>query len=486
MTTPTIDKNDAVTPDMFRPKPGTAAEAEMISRPVLTYFQDALIRFRQNRIAMTALIILGLIFATGMIGPLFFPPVVSGISYENQQNPNSTLQPPTLGQILLVVEEGRFPEPLIDESFDYEAPPPESLEPPKNLQIIGRATVDGVTLAWDPIPGAIGYQVYRGTRSQVGDAELFAKDPSARALFLSRIDDPAQHSYTDAIGLDPSDSYVYIVMAIASDPETGEEVLSPTGATVETIITKTIKLSNARNLDPEAKVDDTLRGHASIFGTDALGRDVFARMVKGTQVNFFLALLIPTIAILVGLIYGAISGLVGGLVDTIMMRIVEILYMIPDLLLMILIQLALGKGIFSLIIAMSVLSWLSYARVFRGEVLRLREIEFVHASRLLGANTMRLVLRHISPNLLGLMLVMWSARIPGVIISEAFLSLLGLGLEPPAASWGMVLTEAGKQFQAHPEQFFLSAGVMAATLLSFFLVGDGLTDAFDPKQRGRG
>lgn len=486
MTTMQQPSHDELTPDLFRPKPGNASDAEAITRPILTYFQDAVVRFRKNRIARTALWVLMAIFLIGLIGPFFFPADQQGISYENQQNPNFTQQNPTMGEKLLVVgEDSSMPEPLIAENFDYSAAPPVPLAPPANLKVTGAPSIDGVTLEWDPIPGALGYKIFRGTSSGgLNEEKEYAEDPEGSSLLLTRIDDAAQHSFTDAMGLDPSEQYIYIVAAVGANPDTGEEVTSK-GATVRAKLAKTIKLSDARELKSDAKPGDELRGRTYLFGTDSLGRDVFARMVEGTRVDFFLALLIPTIAILLGLLYGAISGLVGGVVDMVMMRIIEVLYMIPELLLMILIQLALGKGIFSLIVAMSALGWLGYARVFRGEVLRLREIEFVHASRLLGASTLRLVFRHISPNLLGLMLVMWSARIPGVIVSEAFLSLLGLGLEPPAASWGMVLTEAGKQFQAHPAQFFLSAAVMATTLLSFFLVGDGLTDAFDPKQRGR-
>jgi oligopeptide transport system permease protein len=208
-------------------------------------------------------------------------------------------------------------------------------------------------------------------------------------------------------------------------------------------------------------------------------------MVSGTRIDFFLALLVPTVSLLIGLCYGAISGLMGGKVDMILMRIVEILDTLPELLLLILIQVALGKGVGSLVIALCAFSWTGYARVLRGEVLRLREIEFVHASRLLGAPLMSIVFRHVAPNLLGVIIVMWSAQIPRIITSEAFLSLFGLGVEAPMATWGTVLQDAAAHFQQYPAQFFLPAGILAATLLAFYTLGDALRDAFDPKLRGR-
>jgi oligopeptide transport system permease protein len=244
-------------------------------------------------------------------------------------------------------------------------------------------------------------------------------------------------------------------------------------------------LSDAQELEPQAAVGDTVVGRPHFFGTDALGRDIFSRMVSGTRVDFFLALLVPTIALLFGLAYGAISGLAGGKVDTFLMRVIEIIDSLPELLLFILLQVAMGKGIPSLIIALSAFAWTSYARILRGEVLRLREIEFVHASRLLGASTRSLIFRHIAPNLLGVILVLWSGHIPRIITYEAFLSLLGLGVEAPMATWGTVLQEAGNRFQIAPLQFFMPASIMAITLLAFFLLGDALRDAFDPKLRGR-
>ena len=300
-------------------------------------------------------------------------------------------------------------------------------------------------------------------------------------MLLGRIDDPAQCSFTDSLGLDPSEHYAYALVPFVTHGEASDTVRSPRAAVIKTDVAKTIRLSDAKSIDANAEAGKWIRGRMFLFGTDSLGRDVFARIIAGARLNFLLVFLVPTICLFVGLVYGSVSGLIGGKVDLIFMRMLEVLDALPTLLLMILLQLVIGKGILSLVIAMSVFGWTGFARIIRGEVLRLREIEFVHAARLLGAPLPRVILKHIAPNLTGVMIVVWSSRMPGVIIAEAFLSLLGLGLEPPAASWGMVLNEAARQFQTRPVQLLLPCMVVTFTVLALFLFDDAFGNAFDPK-----
>ena len=331
-----------------------------------------------------------------------------------------------------------------------------------------------------------GYQIYRTVASGTPiTLEEVANEPRLRGLQIGTVSEAAQYTFTDGSGLNPAEEYIYSIVAFVSNPETQEENISPLASAIRVPLIQTIGLSDAQAIRSDAQVDDTIRSRAHLFGTDALGRDILARMVSGTRIDFFLALLVPTVSLLIGLCYGAISGLLGGKVDLILMRIVEILDTLPELLLLILIQVALGKGVSSLVIALCAFSWTGYARVLRGEVLRLRELEFVHASRLLGAPLMSIIFRHVAPNLLGIIIVMWSAQIPRIITAEAFLSLFGLGVEAPMATWGTVLQDAAAHFQQYPAQFFLPATVLAATLLAFYTLGDALRDAFDPKLRGR-
>ena len=475
---------------MFTPQRANPEEAEKIVRPNLTYFQDAYIRFKKNKVGVVCAYFLLFITSVGVLGPLFFPHMGDDVSYENSLNTDFQNQAPTLGQSLLVAEEGvSSPDVLIKEDLNVDAPlkSAEALTAPAELTIQGKPTVDGITLQWVPSEGVSGYEIFRIAGEHIkGDLADFQKKPTEQGLSVTKVDSPAQYSYTDSLGLDPAQSFAYAVVAFVVNPETNETQYGPSSQVVMTGITKTISLSDALQIDPNAQVGGTVQGRTFLFGTDNLGRDIFARMIMGTRVNFSLALIVPTICLLLGLIYGAVSGLKGGKVDLLMMRIIEILDTLPYLLLMIILQLVMGKGMVSLIVALCAFGWTGFARVIRGEVLRLREIEFVHASRLLGASMPRLIFKQIAPNLIGLILVVWSSQLPGVIVSEAFLSLLGLGLEAPAASWGMVLNESAQQFQTHPMQFLLPAMVMASSLLAFFLLGDALTDTLDPKLRGRG
>ncbi len=478
-----------LSPEMFEPKLANPEEAEKISRPILTYFQDAILRFMRNKMGILCLAFISTITLIGLVGPFFFPSIGEDVAYENAINTDFQNQRPSLGEKVLVTDDNwNISETKVKPDFNTAAPllPADKLTAPQNFIIVGESTVNGVTLEWEPLEGVSGYEIFRiSDKKKMPDLEELRKSPANVGMSLGKIEDPAQYAFTDASGLDPSEHYAYAIVSYVTNAETFEFTSSTEASVVQTKLTKTIKLSDAQHLNPNAQVGDTIRGRTFVFGTDSLGRDIFARMVMGTRVNFSLALIVPTICLIFGLIYGAISGLSGGKVDLILMRIIEVLDTLPYLLLMIILQLVMGKGVLSLIIAMCAFGWTGFARVIRGEVLRLREIEFVHASRLLGAPLSRLIFRQIAPNLIGLILVVWSSRLPGVIVSEAFLSLLGLGLEAPAASWGMVLNEAAQQFQSHPIQFLLPASVMASTLLAFFLLGDALTDALDPKLRGR-
>lgn len=475
--------------ELFRPMPANATDAEKISRPIISYWSDALRRLARNRVALASLIVIVTVALIGIVGPFFFPTTDDGISYENQQRPDFRQQDPTWGAELVVTDDAWAPPlDLIKEPWNIDAPllKPEEIKPVAGLTLSEKPTVNGVALQWEPIEGVSGYKIYRSiVESEKADLEPFNMDQTVRGLEVGSVTNSAQYNYTDSSGLDPSYIYAYTIVPFVTNAETSEDVLAPVGSSVVAKIVKSIRQSEAQILEADAQIGDTIRGRPLLFGTDSLGRDVLARTIQGTRINFFLALLIPIISLFIGLMYGAISGLLGGKVDTFMMRIIEIIDTMPELLLFILLQVALGKGVTSLIIALCAFSWAGYARILRGEVLRLREIEFVQASRLLGASLRSMVFRHIGPNLLGVMIVLWSAHIPRVITTEAFLSLLGLGVEAPMASWGTVLQEAGERFQAHPLQFFLPASIMGLTLLAFFLLGDALRDAFDPKLRGR-
>ncbi len=488
-TTASYRDMEQIPAEMFRPQSGRVAAAESISRPTLGYWQDAILRLRKDKIAILCLSIIISITAIGVFAPLFFPKAVDGVPYENQQNSNSIDQSPTLGQKLIVVEDNpSFNDAELAPDYNIDAPlvAAATLTPPTELKIEGAPSVNGVALRWTSVAGASGYQIFRTTvTTEFNDVDALVTGRLGRGILVTEITNPAQITFMDSIGLDSEERYAYTIVSVVTDPETQIQSMSERAAVAVAPLHRTIKLADALTLDAKAEVGKEITGRMQLFGTDALGRDTLARMIVGTRVDMMLALLVPFISILIGLIYGSISGLAGKKTDTFMMRIVEVIDNFPDLLFFILLQVAIGKGIVSLLIAMSAFAWAGFARIVRGEVLRLREIEFVHASKLLGAPMMRLVLKHIGPNLLGITIIAWSARIPAVIAFETFLSLLGLGLEQPTPSWGNVVFDAARRLQVNPIQFFLPSTVLAISLLAFYLLGDSLRDAFDPKLRGR-
>ncbi|NOY85118.1 MAG: ABC transporter permease [Nitrospirae bacterium] len=218
------------------------------------------------------------------------------------------------------------------------------------------------------------------------------------------------------------------------------------------------------------------------MGTDLLGRDLFSRLIYGTRISMAVSLLTGFSALLLGTCYGAISGYVGGRLDNLMMRGVDVLYAIPDLLLIILITVVIGRGITGVFLALSLVGWITVARLIRGEVLRLKENAYVEAARAFGVKDMRILIKHILPNTLGVLIVTLTFRIPSAILAESTLSFIGLGLTPPAASWGSLANEGWKALKFYPHLIVFPSLAIFITMLAFNFLGDGLRDMLDPKQ----
>lgn len=219
------------------------------------------------------------------------------------------------------------------------------------------------------------------------------------------------------------------------------------------------------------------------FGTDKFGRDMFIRILYGARISLTVGYSASILNILIGILYGGISGYFGGKIDNIMMRIVDILYSIPMTIYVILFMVVFGAGLKSIIIALAVAFWLTMARIVRGEIMSLKQQEFVLAAKTLGASSFRIILKHLIPNCMGPIIVTLTLSVPDAIFTESFLSFIGLGVSAPMASWGTLASDALDGFQLYPLQLFFPSLAICLTMLAFNLLGDGLRDSLDPKMK---
>lgn len=232
-------------------------------------------------------------------------------------------------------------------------------------------------------------------------------------------------------------------------------------------------------------------GH--LLGTDALGQDILSRLMDGAQISLSVALVVQIVVLTIGLPIGALAGWFGGRLDNFLMRFTDVMYAFPDLLLIILMSVAfrdtafgrLYSGLFLVFVAIGLTSWVTVARLVRGQLLSLKEMEFVEAARAIGVRDRNIVIRHLLPNALGPIIVAITLGIPGAILAEATLAYLGVGVQPPRASWGSLIAAGQQYIRSAPHLVYLPAILIATALISFTFLGDGLRDALDPKLKGK-
>lgn len=435
---------------------------ESIQRPSITFWQDAWLRLKKNKIALAAGAYIILLTLAAIVLPF-----VIKYNYEEQEVWNKHM-PPTLGEEAFVVDSSVItytpvtaPSVTPDNSIVVTDPP----AAPESLELMGTALSRGVAIQWKPVAGADGYRVYRSIE----------KDTLGVPLYDAR---PDTLSFHDQSGLNSRATYYYTVSAFnafGDGPASAPLIVKPKLA---------LSVTDAQKIDPNAKAGDTITTNAHWLGTDYLGRDMLARVMSGARISLLIGFLAPLIYVFIGIIYGCISGYFGGLIDNIMMRIADLITTVPELLIVIMLQVVMGSGPTTLIIALVLGAWPAIGAQIRGEVLRIREMEFVHAAEVLGTPFRNVIFRHMLPNVMGTVLVLFSIAIPRAIFAEAFLSFIGLGIAPPMPSLGSVTREGAKVFLAYPHELVIPALLLSVTVLAFNLLGDGLRDALDPKLRG--
>ena len=222
---------------------------------------------------------------------------------------------------------------------------------------------------------------------------------------------------------------------------------------------------------------------AHLIGTDSLGRDLLARLFTGLGVSLAIGAVATAVSLVIGVTWGAAAGYVGGAVDEVMMRIVDVLYSLPYIFFVIILMVTFGSNFILLFVALGAVQWLTMARIVRAQTLSLKQKEFIEAARAIGLTRAQIITRHIVPNLLGPVVVYVTLTIPGVILSESFLSFLGLGVQPPVASLGTLISNGAQDMELAPWLLIFPSLTMVVTLMCFNFIGDGLRDAIDPQDR---
>jgi oligopeptide transport system permease protein len=448
----------------------TVRATHTLARPSLSYWQDAWGRLKRNRRALFSLVLVIALALFTVVGPWLWRVDPAA------QDLDLISRPPGLPAAARIVEPFTVWDGVV-----LDALPTAGAPVPTALRLAKPATTQAVRLAWQPALDAAGYHVYRNVYDPEPDRAL--------GLPLAEILDPRQVSFEDRFDLEAR-RYWYSVVAVDRN---GVETEQYAGLVVtpELVVSRDEAVGRRWAADERSlRVGDSIDVPYHPLGTDSIGRDMLARLMYGARVSLFIGVVAPLLFVGFGVLYGSVAGFAGGRVDSVLMRFADFVVALPFLLFMILFKIAFGigpgeSGVFPMLVALVVLSWPSAARLVRGQILQIRNESYIGASRLLGARTGYLVLRHMIPNTIGLILVTLTFEVPRVIFIEAFLSFIGMGVAPPTPSWGSMSNEGIKTMLAHPHELLFPALLISITVLAFNLLGDGLRDALDVRMRGR-
>lgn len=442
------DESMKISAQLWEPLEPEAKDAEKIERPSLTFFQDGWRRLKANKVAMVSTVIIVLITIGAIMIPWFWP-----YTYKAQNLDMANI-------------------PAVMDTFP--------LENGKNIYVTPQYTV----MVMDS-KGNLEGLAQSGRKDMVGKKNYYSVDGLELCVDYSLYSEAVKEyksleKKADESGMVKVADAQYLVDYFAQNGSGADEIsLTEASNILENKMTRVKVTCGGEALTEQVR----LRNHTYLLGTDGLGRDLFIRIVYGARISLTVGFFAAFINFVVGVFYGAIAGYVGGELDNIMMRVIDILDSIPMTLYVILIMVVVGPGLVSIILALGLTFWVKMARIVRGQVLTLKQQEFVKAAVVTGADTRRIIIKHLIPNMMGPIMVNIAMQIPSAIFNEAFLSFVGLGISAPMASWGTLCNDALAGIYVYPYQMVFPAIAISVTILTFNLFSDGLRDAFDPKQR---
>ena len=448
-----------------------ATTLKQVALPKPSYWKSAWQKLQANPRALGSLYIIIVLLLFSVLGPIFWRVDPA------HQDLSQISRPPSLGKEVVIFEV---------KPWDVSSQIIESLngdEKLSGLSLIDYANTESVKLVWKPDSQADYYKVYRHDFKPLGKQDFgFPLGETLSAL---------ETYFEDKLKLEAK-SYFYSVLAIKNTKGFGEKLIA--SQTIKVNVTQVISKKQAeKNIakglwksQDEFEFSKTITLPAHPMGTDYLGRDMMARLMWGGRTSLLIGIFASFLFVFIGSLYGAMSAYVGGQTDNVLMRFADFVIALPFLLFMILLKVSFGlgageSGITVMVFSLIILSWPSSARLVRAQVLVLKEQSFVLAARLNGGSTFYIVRRHLLPNVMSVIFVSLSFAIPSVILTEAFLSFIGLGVVPPTPSWGSMCQEGIKTFLYYPHELIFPALFIGVTVLAFNLLGDGLRDALDVK-----